>query len=293
MQSTILLTGATGFLGSHLLEFLVNQQYRVIILKRSKSDTSRIDHLLPKVKVFNIDKVDFNAVFGETKVDVIINTVCSYGKNGEHLVEIIDSNLIFGVNLLEEAIKNKVQTFINTDSLLPRNLNDYSLSKAQFADWLYLRSDNIQVINFKIEHMYGPKDDANKFLPWLLNEMINKTEDINLTSGIQKRDFIYVTDVIAAYDIVLQNKIRLPNWNQFDIGTNILTEVREFVLFISKEIEKLNNKEIVSRLKFGTIPYRKGDLMMPVLDNKKLTELGWRNKVGIKDGISRILKEYK
>lgn len=290
-MSTILLTGATGFLGSHLLESFIKQGLDVIVLKRTTSDTWRINHLLDKVKIYNIDTVDFKTVFSDEKVDVVINTVCSYGRTNESLIDIINSNLIFGLNLLDEAIKNNVQTFINTDSLLPRNLNDYSLSKAQFADWLSQRSEKIQVINFKIEQMYGPKDDTNKFLPWLMNEMIAKTDDINLTSGIQKRDFIYITDVVAAYDLVLQKKMSLSKWSQFDIGTNIFTEVKEFVLILAGELEKLNKSKIANRLKFGKIPYRKGDVMIPELDNTKLIGLGWSPEITIEFGIQKILKE--
>lgn len=291
-MGTLLLTGATGFLGSHLLESFVNQEFDIIILKRTTSGTIRIDHLLPKVRVYNIDAVDLKTVFSQEKVEVIINTVCSYGRTNESLLDIVDSNLIFGLNLLEEAIKNKVKTFINTDSLLPRNLNDYSLSKAQFADWLYQRSEKIQVVNLKIEQMYGPKDDAKKFLPWLMNEMIDKTDDINLTSGIQKRDFIYISDVVAAYEFVLQKRMSLPNWSQFDIGTNIFTEVKEFVLILARKLEKINKIIIASRLKFGAIPYRKGDVMTPELDNTKLIELGWKPKISIEVGIQKILESF-
>ena len=291
MKITILLTGAAGFLGSHLLESFINQEFDLIILKRTTSDTWRINHLLNKVRIYDIDTVDFKTVFSHEKVDVIINTVCSYGRSNESTADIVNTNLIFGLNLLEEAIKNKVKTFINTDSLLPRNLNDYSLSKAQFADWLHQRSEKIQVVNFKIEQMYGAKDDTNKFLPWLMNEMINNSEDINLTSGIQKRDFIYVSDVVAAYDLILQKRISLPNWSQFDIGTNIFTEVHEFVLILAEALEKLNKSKIVCRLKFGRILYRKGDIMLPELDNTKLLGLGWRPQVTIIDGIQKILKD--
>lgn len=291
MKKTILLTGATGFLGSHLLESFVHQEFDLIILKRTTSHTWRINHLLDKVRIYDIDTVDFKTVFSHEKVDVIINTVCSYGRSNESIVDIMNTNLIFGLNLLEEAIKNKVQTFINTDSLLPRNVNDYSLSKAQFADWLNKRSEDIQVVNFKIEHMYGTKDDTKKFLPWLMNEMIESTDDINLTSGIQKRDFIYITDVVAAYNLILHKRRSLPKWNQFDIGTNRFTEVKEFVLVLAGELEKLNKSKIASRLKFGMIPYRKGDVMIPQLDNTKLIGLGWKPEVTVIDGIQKILKD--
>jgi nucleoside-diphosphate-sugar epimerase len=293
MQTKILLTGATGFLGSHLLESFISQGCEVTILKRSTSDIWRIKHLLEKVKSYNIDEVALGIIFKETKPDMIVHTACSYGRNNESLSDIVNTNLIFGIKLLQESITNNVKTFINTDSLLPRDINDYSLSKAQFTDWLQKRSDQIQVVNFKIEHMYGVKDDNKKFLPWLINEMINGSGDINLTSGIQKRDFIYISDVVAAYDLVIQKRESLSSWNVFDLGTNVFTEVKQFVLTIVEELEKTNKKGIVSRLKFGAIPYREGDIMLPQLDNTKLIVLGWQQKVTISDGVKKFLKDYK
>jgi nucleoside-diphosphate-sugar epimerase len=293
MQNKILLTGATGFLGSHLLESFIDQGFEVTILKRSTSDTWRINHLLERVKSYNVDQVSLKAIFEKIKPDIIVHTACSYGRKDESLTDIVNTNLIFGIKLLEESVNSNVKTFINTDSLLPRDINDYSLSKAQFTDWLQRRSDQIQVVNFKIEHMYGVKDDNKKFLPWLINEMINGSGDINLTSGIQKRDFIYISDVVAAYDLVIQKRKSLSSWNVFDVGTNVFTEVKEFVLTIVEELEKTNIKGIVSRLKFGAIPYRDGDIMLPQLDNTKLVALGWKQEVAIADGIKKILKSYK
>lgn len=293
MREKILLTGATGFLGSHLLESFISQGFQVSILKRSTSSTWRINHLLEKVRVYNIDEVGLDKIFIEIKPEIIIHTACTYGRNSESLSQILNTNLIFGINLLEESLKNNVKTFINTDSLLPRNINDYSLSKAQFTDWLQKYSSQIQVINFKIEHMYGVKDDNKKFLPWLINEMINGSGEIKLTSGIQKRDFIYISDVVAAYDLVLQKRQKLNSWNVFDIGTNIFTEVRRLVMKVASIIEKEHNKVIIPRLNFGTIPYREEDIMIPNLDSKKIIELGWHHQVNIDEGIKLITKEYK
>lgn len=292
-MAKLLLTGATGFLGSHLLEGFVAKGHDVAILKRSTSDTWRIDHILHKIISYNSDQVNLKTIFQEIKPDIIVHTACSYGRKNESLIDIVNSNLILGLNLLEESITSNVNTFINTDSLLPRNLNDYSLSKAQFTDWLQKRSDKIQVVNFKIEHMYGIKDDTKKFVPWLINEMINGNDDINLTSGIQKRDFIYISDVVAAYNLVIQKRKNLSSWSSFDIGTNVFTEVKDFVLKIAKELEITYNTEIVSRLKFGAIAYRSGDIMVPQLDNTKLIALGWKESVDITNGVERILKSYK
>jgi nucleoside-diphosphate-sugar epimerase len=289
MRQTILLTGATGFLGSHLLESLVHQELDVIILKRTKSNTWRIDHLLDKVKIWDIDSVNFETVFSDKKVDIVINTVCSYGRTNESLIDIVNTNLIFGLNLLEEAVKNKVKTFINTDSLLPRNLNDYSLSKAQFTDWLYQRSEKIQVVNFKIEHMYGPKDDVSKFVPWVILQFKENIPEIKLTEGEQFRDFIYIDDVVSAYLGILEKVNSLGSFSQFDVGTGILISVKDFLEKLKKCFEivcGLNTPKLV----FGAIPYRTGEMMTVEVNIKPLLDLGWQPKTSIEEGIEKSLK---
>lgn len=293
MKKKVLLTGGTGFLGSHLLKSFISQGFDVAVLKRSTSDSWRIFHLFDKVKVYNIDTLKMKELFEEFKPDIIVHAACSYGRKNERIIDIINSNLIFGLELLDESIKNNVETFINTDTLLPRNINNYSLSKAQFTDWLKKRSYEIQVVNLRIEHIYGVMDDNKKFIPWLINEMMNGDNEINLTSGIQKRDFIYVSDVISAYNLIIQKRHSLTDWNQFDVGTNVFTEVREFVLKIAELLEIKYNKSIVPRLNFGSVPYREEEVMIPQLDNTKLMAFGWKHMVERTDGILRILKEYK
>jgi nucleoside-diphosphate-sugar epimerase len=263
----------------------------VSILKRSTSNTWRINHLLEKAIIYNVDEIDLDKIFVEIKPEIIIHTACNYGRIDESLSKILNTNLIFGINLLQESIKNKVKTFINTDSLLPRNINDYSLSKAQFSDWLQRYSNQVQVINFKIEHMYGVKDDNKKFLPWLIDKMINDNEIINLTSGTQKRDFIYISDVVDAFNLIISKRNKLPDWNEFDVGTNTFIEVKDFISEIATTLERKHNIEILNRLNFGSIPYRNEEIMVPQLDNRKLVALGWEQKIEIKQGIAKILNE--
>jgi nucleoside-diphosphate-sugar epimerase len=293
VKKKILLTGATGFLGSHLLENFIVQGFDVAILKRSTSKDWRIIHLLNEFKSYDIDKITLEVVFNEFKPDIIIHTACSYGRNKESIADILNTNLIFSVDLLEHAILNNTSTFINTDSLLPRSINNYSLSKAQFSEWLQKYSTSIQCINFKIEHMYGVRDDSNKFIPWIINEMINKNGSINLTSGIQLRDFIEVSDVVSAYDLVVHKRSSLQVWNEFELGTTTFTEVKKLVLKLALMIENKFDKKILPRLNFGAVQYRKEEIMIPTLDNSKLIELGWKPVVTVDEGVRKILKEYK
>lgn len=75
----ILLTGATGFLGSYILERLIKSDYDVVILKRSFSDTWRINHLLDQVISYDIDKVSIDQPFIDNKIRAVIHTVTNYG----------------------------------------------------------------------------------------------------------------------------------------------------------------------------------------------------------------------
>lgn len=292
-MKTIALAGATGFLGSNLLAAFLELGFKVIVLKRTTSNTYRINQFLHRVELYDIDIISISEVLNICKVDIVVNTVCGYGRSKSGVKEVLNSNLLFGIELLEASVSNNIKSFIHTDTLLPRNLNIYSLSKAQFVDWLIFFSEKIQIVNFRIEHMYGPDDDKEKFLPWLIYQMLHSDNDINLTSGEQQRDFIYIDDVVNAYTLVISNLMNLPSWNQFDVGTNKFITLKKFVLQVASEVMKVVNFDVVQKLKFGVVPYRKGEVMIPVLNNEPLLQLGWTPTVDLNEGLKNIIKKYK
>jgi nucleoside-diphosphate-sugar epimerase len=292
VNKKILLTGATGFLGSHLLDSFISKGFEVAILKRSFSNSWRINHIISKIKYYDIDKISLDEVFESERPDTVIHTACRYGKNNISFSDILNTNLFFSVELLQASINSQVSTFINTDTLLPRDINYYSLSKAQFRDWMILKSDEIKVINIKLEYIYGPHDDENKFIPWLINKMLKSEERILLTEGMQKRDFIYITDVVDVFDIIMKNASRLKYCNSFDVGTNDFNTIKDLVIQISNRLQSRFNKLIVDRLDFGALNYRNGEVMIPKLDNRALFNLGWSPKVGLNEGIDLILDNY-
>lgn len=289
---TILIAGTTGFLGSYLLKSFIKNGYKVIALKRSTSNTYRIDDCLNDVTVYDIDKVDLSTIFKNHSIDIVINTVTNYGRKDIQISSIVDTNLIFGLKLLEESVNANVKAFINTDTLLERNINAYALSKAQLVDWMkFVSSKNTKMINIKIEHMYGPFDDENKFIYWLINQLKQNVEKIDLTSGVQKRDFIYVDDIVNAYESIIKNIDNFLNYEEFELGSGNSIEVKEIVKQIVKE---LNTKTIVTtKLNFGGITYRTNENMDMQANIVKLQHLGWKPQVSIEDGIKKILKEEK
>jgi nucleoside-diphosphate-sugar epimerase len=287
---TILLTGATGFLGSYLLKSFIKNGHKVIALKRSTSNTYRIEEYLNQIILYDIDKTELSDIFENHKIDIVINTVTNYGRKDTKISSIVDTNLILSLKLLEESVNNNVKAFINTDTLLERNINAYALSKAQLVDWMqFLSTHNSKMINVRIEHMYGTLDDENKFIYWLINQLKQNVENIDLTSGVQKRDFIYIDDIVSGYETMIKNIDRFSNYEEFELGSGNSIEVKEFVKQIVKELNV--NRTITTKLNFGTVAYRANENMNMEANIVKLQNLGWKPKVSIEDGIKKILEK--
>lgn len=295
MTKTILLTGATGFLGSHLLDALTKEGYEVVILKRSFSNTSRIDHLMDYVKSYDIDIIPLERAFEDQKIDLVIHTAANYGRDKENVSKIVDVNLIFSLKLLETAANYDTDIFLNTDTLQQKYLSSYTLSKKQFVEWLQIfsRAKKIKAINFRLEHMYGPGDDSKKFVVWLIEQMISNKSEIDLTAGEQKRDFIYIDDIVNAYLLILRHAADLPQFSEFDVGTGKQISIKEFVIELKNTVESLNNRKITTKLNFGAIPYRKGEMMEVPEDVNPLLELGWKPSTVLSDGLKRVVDDFK
>ncbi len=119
-MKNILLTGGTGYLGSKILHQLVARNYPVILLKRSFSNTDRIKELIPKIVVYDIDRVPLETIFCENSVDVIVHCATDYGREKTNPLHVVETNLIFPLALLESGKQHNIECFINTDTILDR-----------------------------------------------------------------------------------------------------------------------------------------------------------------------------
>lgn len=288
----ILVTGATGFLGSHLLEALIGEGHSLVILKRSTSNLWRIAHLIDKCISYDVDIQPIQQAFEEQRIDCVIHTACHYGRNGDPISKIVQSNLMFGLRILDACLKFNTDTFFNTDTLLQKHLNVYTLSKKQMVEWLEQQADKIQIVNLKLEHMYGPKDDTRKFVPWVISQLQQNVPEIKLTKGEQKRDFIYVDDVVSAYLTLLEKAPFLARFNEFDVGTGQLVTIKSFIEQLTESIQVKFGK-LDTKLTFGAIPYREGEMMTVDVKNQGLLDLGWLPNTNLKDGLFKTLNDTK
>lgn len=284
------MTGATGFLGSNLLKKLLEQGYEISILKRSTSNTNRIDSVINRVRCFDMDKESIDYCLSQIKPSTVIHCATDYGRKNTEPSLIIEANLILPLKLLELCSVHNVNCFINTDTYLDKGINYYSLSKKQFKEWLTTYSNDLICINVILEHFYGPNDDKTKFVSYVFEQIKNKASGLDFTLGEQKRDFTFIDDVIDAFLlIILSSKQMQKGKYDFGIGTNQQIKIKDLVMLISK----LSNNT-ATRLNFGAIPYRKNEIMNSNIDTSKIRELGWKPRYSIEQGLKAMIEaEFK
>lgn len=283
------MTGASGFLGSNLLRELVKLKYEVAILQRSSSNLSRIKDLISCVKFFNLDRVSVENIFKRFKAGVILHCATNYGRVDTDPFAVIDANLLLPIKLLEAGKKNHIKYFINTDTILNKRINYYTLSKNQFKDWLGMYSGELTCVNLLLEHFYGPLDDKTKFISFIIDKLLKNTPQIDLTQGRQKRDFIYIDDVVSAFIRVLENLDNLESGvYNYEIGSNKSYQIRKVV-----ELIKRLSGNTVTKFNFGIIPYRKNEVMDLKADTRAIRDLGWTPKYSLVRGLTRTINYEK
>lgn len=296
-KKTILLTGGTGFLGSRILELLVSQNYPVVLIKRSSSDSRRINHLLRNktIDLFDIDKYSAEDCFNNYKIDSIIHTATCYGRLNESVFDIIKSNFVLPVELLMLALRRGVSCFINTDTFsnekieLTGNEKFYVRSKKDFLKYAkdLINGADMVFANMIIEQMYGPDDNKTKFIPFIVKSLLGNVKEISLTPGKQRRDFVFVDDCAEAIMSVLNNKNSLSCFEEFGIGTGQAVAIKKVVEVIK---DKTNSNTV---LKWGDLPYRKNEIMSHranISNNKKIK---WKPAHALEEGINKTVEFYK
>jgi CDP-paratose synthetase len=285
-NKTILVTGGTGYLGSHVVRRLIYEGAKVIVLKRSFSNLQKIKDLSNRIKFINIDEANIEDAFRENSIDIIVHCATNYGRANTKPTHLIDANLMLPLTLLQLALQYGVKSFINTDTILDTRVNYYALSKGHFCDWLKTFSKKIVCCNVALEHFYGPNDDKTKFVSYIINEMITQSEIINLTLGEQKREFIYISDVVdAMISICKFVQLNSTGYFRFEVGSGVTVSIKEIVKLIGKLCQ---NK--ISKINFGAIPYRENEIMKSNVDLSALLALGWAPLIPLEEGLLKTIE---
>ena len=288
-MKTILIVGINGFLGSHIAKSF-KDDFKIIGLASNTNNLFRINN--EKFEVFSSSDKEIARVFENNTIDIIIYAATKYKSSSKNLFSLFNTNVILPFKLLELSKQHNIKSFINVDTFFnnPKYsysyLSDYTLSKKHLLDWLKIFSTtcSFKVVNMKIFHMYGKGDSTSKFIPSMIEKISNNEPFLNLTKGEQKRDFIYIEDVVEAFRTVVMSINTLDNFQEFEVGTGSSTSIQDLLVAIKKMFN--SSTELI----FGSLEYRKNEIMISKANNSELLKLGWVVKHDINQGIKKLIK---
>ena len=288
MGHSLLLTGGTGFLGSHLLRLLLDNGFEVVALKRPSSDLERVAHCLDEAVFVDVGERPLREIMLAHNVSVVVHAACNHGHDGADIGAVVQTNVLFGIDLLQAATHCGVSLFINTDTLLEAGVNPYALSKKQFLQWLPYFSTQLPIANLRLGNIYGPGEASSGFLSWFIGELERGAEEIRLTPGEQLRDFIHVRDVCSVFLKVLGLTPK-QGLQELDVGSGEFYSLKAFALrALSVYEEEIG--AVRTRLNFGALPYRRDEVMQPNFDATALFALGWKPALSLEEGLRQTIR---
>lgn len=245
----VLVTGGTGYLGSHLIKKLVERQHVVLCIKLLNDRLDNLKTVLPMVQFLDVEDLNFNDKIKRFSPEAVIHTACAYERGGNSYEQVLSANLFFPLKVLQICLEIGVKRWINTATALAHNLNAYALSKHQFSEWgkFFTTRTNLTFLNLQLEHFYGENGPETHFISWLIKKL-QRNEPLELTDGTQKRDFAYVGDIETIFCELLVQQIN-GYWD-IPVGTGVTSSIREVVEYL----HVITNSN--SELHFGAIEKR-------------------------------------
>jgi nucleoside-diphosphate-sugar epimerase len=268
----IFVTGATGFIGTHLVGSLLRNGHDVAIIKRKDSGLKGLEPFHDKIHIF-VSEIYDDIYFGikEFIPDAVIHLAALYYNQHkpEHIVELINSNIVFGTYILEAMIANGVSKFLNVGTRWqhlknkrynPANL--YSATKEAFKDILiYYGTKDIKHKTIELGDTYGSGDTRKKIMEMLVNAC-QKKEKLDLTPGEQILDLTAVDDISAFIVKNIGSPIFFDNTTVSISGAVI--KLHDLGAMVEQEFktEKIFN--------WGGKSYRKNEVMEPPFYYRKV-----------------------
>ncbi len=282
-MTKILVTGATGFIGTHLVTQLHSRQYEVFQLN------SKLGHIADSMvwKIFPGAEVVVHLAAKTFVPDSWINPLSFFNTNFEGTVQSLEycrknnARLVFLSSYLY-GVPNAVPISESAD-LKPNN--PYALSKKLAEDTCQFYSSfyDIDVTILRLFNIYGPRQDNRFLIPSIINQVLYK-ESVQVKDLDPRRDYVYIDDLVNSILYAIESPQR---FDIFNIGSGISYSVAEVI-------------SLIQQLAGTNLPvYSEAERRaQEVMDTKANIDhiyevLNWKPKWSLQEGLSAVLKEYQ
>lgn len=296
---SVLVTGGAGFIGSHIVDRLVNLGLKTFIV--DNLSTGKESNLNSKAKFYNIDitQPEFENVFKENKIEYIFHYAAQASVQVSESNPTLDanSNIIGTINIINIAKKYNVKKiivastaavygnpkYLPVDEKHPLNpISHYGLSKLTMES--YVKASGIDYIIFRFSNVYGPRQDAKgeAGVISIFIDKLNSNLPIEIQGdGKQTRDFIYVEDLVNANYLAINSQV---NNEIINISTNVPSSILDLTIILT---------ESFSHDIYYTSS-RQGDIKDSILDNSKAKKLlNWNPEVNLTEGLKLTISSSK
>jgi nucleoside-diphosphate-sugar epimerase len=297
-RKSILVTGGAGFIGANLIKKLLKLNYNVHLILRKSSNLWRIKDVLSKIKIYHVDLLDEKTLTKTVKKispDFIVHlaTYSNY-RDQKEIREMIDVNIKGTLNLLFASKNINYELFINTgssseygiknkpmnekDCLVPISFYAATKASATYLCQTFAKEYQKPIVTLRPFSVYGPYEEKDRFIPTIIRS-VAEDKPIKITSGNQRRDFIYIGDIVDIYIKTLSHGKKLSG-QILNMGTGIEYTNDEVV----KTLFKLTNKKV--KIEKGVFPKRLWDTPHWVADISKTKKLlNWKPKFTLEQGL--------
>jgi len=290
-RRTALITGATGFVGTHLVSRLLAEHWDVHIVVRPQVHAQALGRMVG-IHEYDGHIDSLLTAMAESQPDVVFHVASFFTANhGPSDVEpMIESNILFGAHLLEAMWVYGIKNLVNVGSYW-QHYNDsdydpaclYAATKQAFEALLtyYANARNISAITLKLFDTYGPNDPRPKLLQLLYSAAIEGRR-LEMSPGEQQLSFVYVDDVIDAFMIAADRMSHglVAGIEAYTVDANVPLRLRDLVETFSKVTGRNLDVE------WGAQPYRPRQVMVPYSRGIRLP--GWSPKVSFEEGLRRL-----
>ncbi len=261
MKQRILITGATGFIGSNIINLLLEKKiYIYDILRKKNKNNKYIKKLQKKKNYFPIFYNKFNDLEEKLKkinINMVINCATYYSnKNDVETIEkLIQTNIIF-CSIILETLKKKIKKFINFGSMMeyshgnnfsPKNF--YAITKFSFQKIEeFYKKDNpkIKFYDLKLYETYGDNDKREKIIPTIIKKY-SQNKNITIVSKNLAMNFVHIESLMLAVKMIIKNQIQE---GEYCIKNKKFTKIKELIDSLNKKLKKKIKTKYLSSKKF-------------------------------------------